>query len=165
MILPEGHHASQQMRAAQDRTVQDSRSTDYDVAAAASRNLAAAVFEFLGSQPIAAGFFVEHRVSGFELVPIVGRRQIHFQHAWVGSDAERAQARVGRRSVALNPHWHFQVAACVFNRADEIKIVGEDRCKGEKHVQATSASLHAKRRPYQHVSRIRRARHSGERIG
>ena len=47
MILPERQHAAQQIWAAQYGTVQHGRSTDDDVASAASRDMAAVIFELL----------------------------------------------------------------------------------------------------------------------
>src|SRR5580704_13376336 len=67
MILPERHHAAQQIRSAQNGTVRDGCSTDHDVAASPGGNMAAVIREFFSRQPIVAGFLVEHRIDPLEL--------------------------------------------------------------------------------------------------
>ena len=81
MVLPERHHAAQQIRTAQKRAVRDRRPADHDMAAAAGGDMASVVGEFLGGQPVTARFLEEHRVDLFEFVPIAGRRQVYFQNA------------------------------------------------------------------------------------
>src|ERR1035441_4848822 len=97
MILPERQHAAQQIWSSQYRTVQHGGATDHDVASATSRNMAAVKLEFLSSEPIVAGFFVEHCVDLLEFDPIVRRRQVYFQDAGVRSDTERPQPWIGIR--------------------------------------------------------------------
>ena len=66
--------------------------------------MAAVIGEFFGGQPILARFLEEHCVDLFEFVPIARGRQVYFQNARIGSDAEGSQPRIGRRRVALEPH-------------------------------------------------------------
>ena len=88
MVLPERHHAAQQIRTAQERAVQHGRSADHDMAAAAGSEMAAVIGEFFSGQPITARFLEEHCVDLFEFVPIARGRQVYFQNAGIGSDAE-----------------------------------------------------------------------------
>ena len=57
MVLPERHHAAQQIRPAQQRTIQHGRSADHDMAAAAGCDMATVVVEFFSGQAISARFF------------------------------------------------------------------------------------------------------------
>ena len=73
MILPERHHAAQQIGAAKHGTVQNGGAADHDVAAASRGVVAAAVVELLGGQAIAAGLFVEDGIDLLQFIPIACR--------------------------------------------------------------------------------------------
>src|SRR5271167_4682652 len=88
VVLPERHHAAQQIRAAQYRAVHHRRSADYDMASAAGRDMAAVVVEFFRSQAITARFLGQHCVDLLEFVPIARGRKVYFQDSGIGSDAE-----------------------------------------------------------------------------
>ena len=121
MILPERNHAAQQIGAPQDRAVFKGSSADDDVAAASSGVAVAAEVVFLRDESIFAGFAIKQHVDVFEFVPITGGRKVDFKHTGVGSDAERAQSRIGSRSIALYPDGHLQIATRVFNGTDQIE--------------------------------------------
>ena len=123
MILPERHHAAQQIGTAQKGAVHDSGPADHDVAAAAGSDMAAVVGEFFSGQPVFARFLKEHRVDSFEVVPIARGWKVYFQNSRVGSNAERPQPRIGRRSVALQPHRFVQVLAGIFDGREQVKII------------------------------------------
>src|ERR1039458_8014947 len=100
MVLPESHHAAQKIRTAQERAVQHGRSADHDMAAAAGSEVAAVIGEFFGSQPIVACFLEEYCVDLFKFVPSTRGRQVYFQHAGIGSDAESSHTRLSRLGVS-----------------------------------------------------------------
>src|ERR1039457_7230156 len=69
MILPERHHAAQQVGTAQQRTVKHSRSADYDMTASAGSNMATVIVEFFSSQSVLTRFLKKQCVDRFEFVP------------------------------------------------------------------------------------------------
>src|ERR1700733_1916076 len=101
MVLPERHHAAQQIRTPQERAAQPSRSADHDMAAAAGCGMASVVVEFLSGQPILAHLLDKHRVDLYKFVPTARWRQIDFQNAGVRSNAKRSHPGIGGRSIAL----------------------------------------------------------------
>ena len=125
MVLPECQHAAQQIRAAQERTVQCGRSANHDMAAAAGSQMAAVIAEFFGRQPITARFREQHCVHLFEFVPIAGGRQVYFQNSGIGSEAERSQPRIRRWSIALQPNWLLQIRARVLDRSHQVQVIRE----------------------------------------
>src|SRR5450755_1740529 len=88
MVLPECQHAAEQIRTAQERAVQDGRSSDHNMAATAGSEVAAVVGKFFSGQPITARFLEEQRVDLFEFVPMARGWQVYFQNSGIGNDAE-----------------------------------------------------------------------------
>ncbi len=107
MILPERNHAAQQIRASQDGAIGNGRSANHDMTAASRGIAVAAEIVFLRDQSILARLVVEQHVDLLEFLPILGRWHVNFEHARVGSDAERTQTRIGSRRIALYPDWHL----------------------------------------------------------
>ena len=140
----------------------DSRSADHDMAAAAGGDVAAIVGEFFSGQPIMARFFEEHCVDLFEFVPIARGRQVDFQDAGIGSDAERSQSWIGRRRIALQPHRLVQILARILDGGEQIEIVRKLGHVRQKHMQAAFSSLHAQRWSDQLRCRFRGGRESGQ---
>ena len=101
MVLPERHHAAQEVRAPQEGAVQYRRSAEDYVVTAAGSDMAAVVGEFFSGQAVSARFLEEDCVDLFQFVPIARGRKVYFENAGIGSNAEGSQPRIGRRSVCL----------------------------------------------------------------
>src|SRR5271166_7177340 len=105
MVLPERDHATQKVRPAEKRTIRNRRSTDHDMATAAGRDVATVVVKLFSGQPVPARLLEHQHVDLLKFVKFSGRRQVYFQNSRVGCNGERLHSRIGRWSVALQPHW------------------------------------------------------------
>ena len=88
MILPEGDHASKQIRASQYRTIMNSCSAYDDMAATSSCLAIAAETVLLTDQSILASFVVEQDIDLLQLIPTSGGGQVYFENPGVRSDTE-----------------------------------------------------------------------------
>jgi hypothetical protein len=88
VILPESHHASEDIGTAKDWAVLKGCAPDNNVATTASWNVSTADGELLCSETILAGFFVEHDIDGLEFIPCARGREVDLKDTGVGSDTE-----------------------------------------------------------------------------
>ena len=123
MILPEGDHAAQEFRAAEQGTIGCGGAADDDVIAAAGGGVATVLGEFLRGEAVGFGFGGNGFVYLFEFVPISGGWKIDFDDTGVGCNAEGLQTGIGGRRVAFEPDGLFEMSAGVFDSGDEIEIV------------------------------------------
>src|SRR5829696_3394680 len=99
MVLPEGDHADQQIRALEQRRPQRLWTTERQVVAAAGTAVPPVESKGLGAQPLLASDPVQRLDQVGELGPAGGWMDVHLDHSGIGSDQQRLDPRVWRRPV------------------------------------------------------------------
>ena len=121
MVVPVADQAAQQSGIPQEGRIGGRRAADQDVISAAGAGVPAIEHEFFRGQAAEARFFVERRRVLDQFIPACGRMQVHFDHAGVGRDFDRVDARIVRRGIAFDEHGHPQVGGRILDRRDQAR--------------------------------------------
>lgn len=103
--------------------------------------------ELLGAEATLAGFFVECRRAVDQLVPVVSRVDVDFDHAGVGGHLDDVNPVVMWGEVALDNHGHLQILGRLFDGMDQFEIVFEVVDRRHEDVQASPPRFDADRGP------------------
>ena len=115
MPLPVGDQAREQIGAAQQRRIDRLRPAERDVVAAAGAGVQSVEVELLRREAALARLFVQRHGEVAQVGPRRGRLHVHLDHAGVGRDDELGQARVRRRTVALEHEPAARAARAAFS--------------------------------------------------
>ena len=108
MILPIGNQAAQQIGTPQQRAVRRRCPAERDVVAAAGAGVTAVEHELFRAQARQPRGFVEREGVGCQFIPGRARMNVDFNHAGVGRDVQRADARIGWRAVAFEAYRDYR---------------------------------------------------------
>ncbi len=145
MVVPVADQAAQQSGISQDGRIGRRGSSDQNVISAARAGVASIEHEFFRGQAAQVRFFVQRRGVLHQFIPACGWVQIHFDHAGIGSDFDRVHARIVRRRVPFDEHWHSQVAGGFLDRSYQAKIILQVALWRQEHAQDAVARFRAQR--------------------
>ena len=143
MPLPIEQQALQHVGPAQERRVRRARSADHHVRAAAGAGVAPVDHELVGPQPAGARIGIDPGGDLDGLAPAPRRLHIDLDDAGVGGDLQHAQARVGGRGIALQPH--RQAVGGGLQLGDQFQVVLQPRHRRHEHIEEAVARLDAER--------------------
>jgi hypothetical protein len=109
--------------------------------------VAAVEHELLGGEAGEAGFFIKGCRIVDQLVPRVGRVDVHLDDPRIGSHLDVLDARVAGRRIALDDHGKAQLAGGVLHRVDDLEEILDRAYRRQEHMKAPMARLNAERRP------------------
>src|SRR5687768_18621120 len=104
MVLPEGDHACQQIRAPEQRRPQRLGTAECQVVAAARTAVPPVEPKGLGAKPLLTGDSEQRLDQLRELGPAGGWMDVHLDHSGIRSDQQRLDPRVRWRPVALQDY-------------------------------------------------------------
>lgn len=96
MALPVQDQAAQEIRPAQERTVERRRAANYHVVAAAGTGVLAVNHELVGTEPRLPGFLVDAFGDRDTFLPAGCRMDVDLDDARIRCNADDIHARVGR---------------------------------------------------------------------
>ena len=149
MVQPVTDQAAQQIGPAQERAVGGRGPAQHQVVAAARPGVAPVDHELLGAEAALARLLVQRRGVGAQLVPAVGRMDVHLDDARVGRDLDLVQAVVGRRLVALESQGLVALAGDVLDGRHQIDELLQQRDRRQEQMQDAVARLQAQGRAQQ----------------
>ena len=103
VVVPVAQQARQQVGPAEERALSRRGTAQHQVIAAAGPGVPAVEHELLRPQPGQPGLLVKGRRVADQLIPVLRRLDVDFDHARVGSHLEVLEAMIVRR--AHNPRW------------------------------------------------------------
>ncbi len=146
MPLPIEQQALQDVGPPQERRVRRARPADHHMRAAARAGVASVGHELVGAQAARAGVGIDPGGDVDRLAPGGGGLHIDLDDAGIGGDLQDAQARVGRRSIALQPD--RQVLGGGLQLGDQFEVVLQARHRRHEDVEPAVPRLDAERGPH-----------------
>ncbi len=148
MALPVEHEALEQVGAAQERRVGRRRAAHDDMVAAAGAGVAAVGHELVGAEPALARVLVDAGGDRHRLAPALGRMHVDLDHAGVGRHLDQVEARIDRRSVALDMHRRRVLGSRALDRLEQLEIILELLGRRHEHADDAVARLDRDRRAH-----------------
>ena len=145
MVLPERHHAAQEIGAAQQRAVGGSGAAEGDVVAAAGAGVGAVEGELLGAEPGEPGFLVERFDDGAQRPPGRTRLDVDLDDAGVRGDDQGGQPRVARQRVALDDDRALEFVGHRLDDGQQLDDILGTFERREEHPDVAVARLHRDR--------------------
>ncbi len=104
--------------------------------------------EFFGAQPQAVCFLVNRSGIVHQFPPIIGRMNVHLNHAGIGSHFDVLDARVVRRRVPFNHYRHIELRRRVFERGQQFHVILGPIHRRHENVQTSVAGFDAQPPPH-----------------
>src|ERR1700744_6521518 len=123
MVLPECHHAAQQIRAAQERAVLRDAGSDDDMIPAAGARVPPVQHELLGAEPRLASEFVKLGCVLDEFFPRRRWLYVDFDHTRIRRYLENRDAWIVWRGIAPNHDGDSQVSRGFLDRRAPVEVV------------------------------------------